>query len=165
MSTVLPYFTLMVRQNARRANFETSDILTSAIGKAYFGHRAINETTVIQTNVTVAPADDITTPWSVAANSSTMSFNETLYMALNPTTTSQLEFASAANMTAGFVDTGLTWFGTAVAYAADESNYGLSFAGVATNTSGVYGLYYTVGTSTVEGSFPVSVKSTVPVAP
>jgi hypothetical protein len=144
-------------------NSQPQTILTCALGKAYFGLNPVNEITGTQTNVTVATSGDTTTPWSVAANSSTVSFNETLYMALNPITTSQIEFTPANNMTADYVNTGLAWFGTSVAYAADESNYQLSFAGLATNTSGVYALYFVVGTDSIDGSFPVSVKSTAPV--
>jgi hypothetical protein len=122
----------------------------------------VDAATGTQSNITITAADNNTTPWSIAANSSTVSFNETLYMVLNPTTTSQIEFTSKSNMPSGFVNTGLAWFGTTVAYAANESDYELSFAGVPTNTTGVYALYFTVGTDIITDSFPVSVKSTAP---
>ena len=52
-----------------------------------------------------------------------------------------------------------------VRYAASESDYEMMFYASATNTSGVYALYWNAVASTddiVNGSFPVVVKTTAP---
>ncbi|KAG9231961.1 hypothetical protein BJ875DRAFT_443604 [Amylocarpus encephaloides] len=134
--------------------------------KAYFGNSPVSEVTGTQTNITFGAPDDTTTPWAITANSTTVTFNETLNMYINPTGFDQVGFASAASVPSGDITSGFAWFGKSVAYAANSSDYKLMFSGVPTNTTGVYALYWN-GDRTLAptGSFPVTVKRTAPTFP
>jgi hypothetical protein len=117
----------------------------------------------VQTNITVTASDDATEPWTIAANSSTVSFNETIYMYLIPNSGgfTQIGFASNSSLPDEAVTTGWAWFGTSVAYATSESDYELMCWALETDTTGVYGLYWNAGTIT-NGSVPVTLKKTPP---
>ncbi|RDL37516.1 uncharacterized protein BP5553_04949 [Venustampulla echinocandica] len=140
-----------------------------ANGLAYIGKTPLDGAAGTQTNITVTPSSDISKPWQVHANSSTTSFNkildfnDILYMYIIPSSASfeQVGFATISDVPAGGVTTGFTLFGKSVAYAASESSYQLGFWALATNTTGVYGLYWNAGTA-LEGAFPVTIKSTPP---
>lgn len=138
-------------------------ILTSFLGLAYFGKTTLDESTGTQTNITFATSDDTTTPWSITANSTIVSFNETNYLYIIPSSGGfeQVGFSTNSSLPTGAVNEGFAWFGKSVAYAASSSDYQLMFYGLATNTTGVYGLYWNAGTLT-DGAFPVAVKSTPP---
>jgi hypothetical protein len=114
------------------------------VGLAYIGLQAPTWSG-ISTNITFVtdPSDD-TVAWTISADSTTVSFNETLELYIVPTNTSytQVGFVSTtATAPTGAVTTGFAWFGTQVAYAASESDYELMFWATSTNETGIYGLY------------------------
>ncbi|KAF4629955.1 hypothetical protein G7Y89_g8183 [Cudoniella acicularis] len=133
-------------------------------GLAYIGQKGLDDVTRVQTNITFGgDSSDSSVPWPIYANSSTVTFNETLYMYILPSSGafSQVGFATNSSLPDGAVDTGFAWFGTSVAYAASESDYELMFWGLNTTTDGVYGLYWNGGAIT-DGAFPITLKSTPP---
>ena len=97
------------------------------------------------TNITfTTDSSDTTVPWTIEANSTTVSFNETLELYIVPTNGSyaQVGFVSTSGkVPTGGVTTGFSWFGTQVAYAASASDYELMFWATPTNTTDIYGLY------------------------
>ena len=110
---------------------------------AYIGTEA--PTWGTSTNITFSTdTDDTTVPWTIEANSTDFTFNQTLEFYIVPTSGSygQAGFVSTnATAPTGAVTTGFAWFGTQVAYAANESDYEMMFWATATNTTGIYGLY------------------------
>ncbi|PVH70989.1 hypothetical protein DL98DRAFT_540402 [Cadophora sp. DSE1049] len=136
-----------------------------ADGLAYFGHSGPSDASV-STNITfTVDNSDTTVPWTIAANSSSAAFDETLSIYIIPTSGSftQVGFSTEPSLPTGAVDTGFAFFGKSVAYAASDSDYQLSFWGNATTTDGVYALYWNGGDSSIpEGAFAVTVKSTAP---
>ncbi|KAK2625166.1 hypothetical protein QTJ16_005535 [Diplocarpon rosae] len=139
-----------------------------ADGLAYFGLSNLdNATTSTVVNFSYDDADT-SVPWTIASNTSSVTFNETLTLYIIPTsgTFAQIGFAANDSLPEGAVNTGFGFYGSAVAYAASESDYQLSFWAKATSTRGVFGLYWkATGTSRPNGAFPVTVKNTAPVFP
>ncbi|KAH6674327.1 hypothetical protein B0J14DRAFT_589746 [Halenospora varia] len=136
-------------------------------GLAYIGLTGLDDVTGVQTNITFTEdPNDTTVPWTITANSSTVTFNETLYMYIVPDSgnMTQVGFAANGSVPDGGVTTGFAWFGKNVAYAASESDYEMMFWGLNTTTEGVFGLYWNGG-SLLDGAFPVTVKSTAPTHP
>ncbi|KAE9378162.1 hypothetical protein N431DRAFT_399624 [Stipitochalara longipes BDJ] len=138
-------------------------------GLAYVGTTIAPSWATVATNITFTlDPDSTTTAWTISPNSSTVTFNSTESMYIIPTTGSftQVGFSSSTDtLPTDAVTTGFTFFGTNVAYAASDSNYELMFWASATNTSGVYALYWNAAASTddlINGSFPVTVKTTAP---
>jgi len=163
-------------------------------GLAYVGSTTPSWATAA-TNITFTlDPDSTTTAWTISPNSTTVSFNSTKSMYIVPTTGdfTQVGFSSSNDTLPTYaVTTGFTFFGTNVAYvfslgtnipwitflkvtadpdiiryAANGSNYELLFWAAATNTSGLYALYWNAAASNgnmVNGSFPVTVKTTPPV--
>lgn len=79
-----------------------------SLGLAYFGRSQLNGSTGIQTNITFATSDDTITPWSIAANSTSVTFNETQYMYIIPSSGGfeQVGFATNASVPTGGVTSG-----------------------------------------------------------
>ncbi|KAH8782454.1 hypothetical protein BGZ57DRAFT_239107 [Hyaloscypha finlandica] len=141
-----------------------------ADGLAYAGTAAAPSWATVATNVTFTlDSDSTTTAWTISPNNSTVSFNSTKSMYIVPTTGSftQVGFSSSNDtLPTDAVTTGFTFFGTSVAYAASDSDYEMMFWATATNTTGIYALYWNAAASNddiVNGSFPVTVKATPPV--
>jgi len=90
--------------------YQTMNVLTSKLGKAYFGRGPLIDTTGIQTNITITAGYDSTQPWPITANSTTVSFNETQYLYLVPGSGSfeQLGFATNVSIPIGGVTTGFS---------------------------------------------------------
>ena len=113
-------------------------------GLAYIGLQAPTWSGT-STNITfTTDSSDDTIPWTIGANSTTVSFNETLELYIVPANTSytQVGFVSSTGTApTGAVTTGFAWFGTQVAFAASESDYELMFWATSTNETGIYGLY------------------------
>jgi hypothetical protein len=96
------------------------------------------------TNITFTTDDsDTTVPWTITANSTTTTFNETMDTYLIPTTGyNQVGFVSTSDTApTGAVTTGFGWYGKSVAYAASDLDYELQFWATETNETGIYGLY------------------------
>ncbi|KAH8602218.1 hypothetical protein B0O99DRAFT_680358 [Bisporella sp. PMI_857] len=136
-----------------------------ADGLAYIGRTPLSSATT-NTNITfTTDSDDTTVPWTITANSTSTSFNETLDLYIIPTaaTFNQVGFATSDDLPTDAVSSGFSWFGTQVAYAASESDYQMQFAAVPTNDTGVFALYWDgAGATTLDGTFPVTLKSTPP---
>lgn len=134
-------------------------------GLAYIGLQAPTWSGT-STNITFnTDSSNTTAPWTIDANSTTVSFNKTLELYIVPTTSSytQVGFVSTTGTApTGAVTTGFAFFGTQVAYAASESNYELLFWATSTNETGIYGLYWNAAGSPTNGSFPVVIKTTPP---
>ncbi|TVY78420.1 hypothetical protein LSUE1_G003710 [Lachnellula suecica] len=136
-----------------------------ADGLAYIGQTGFSTSNGTQTNITfTADTTSTTTAWPIAANSSTVTFNETLNFYIIPTNGSfaQAGFSTDANLPSGAVNTGFTWFGTAVAYAQSDSNYELMFWAANTTEDGIYGLYWNQAGTPLDGAFPVTLKVSPP---
>jgi len=143
-----------------------------ADGLAYIGRTPPTFATMA-TNITFATDSTSTTvPWTIAANSTTQSFNETLdlYIVTTADSFTQVGFASSDTLPTDANTTGFTWFGSSVAFAASDSNFELQFWANATTEEGIYGLYWNTATTAaaaadgtvMDGSFPVTLKSTPP---
>lgn len=121
-----------------------------------------------QTNITFAIDRSSTSlPWPITANSTSVTFNQTLDLYIVPTNGSftQVGFSTNTSVPTGGVTTGFGWYGKSVAYAASDSDYQLRFWATNTTTTGVFALYWnanTVATDTPVGAFPVAIKSTPP---
>ncbi|TVY21456.1 hypothetical protein LARI1_G000618 [Lachnellula arida] len=142
-----------------------------ADGLAYIGQTGLDSTNGTQTNITFTlDRSSTTTPWTITANSTTVTFNETLDLYIVPTSGSftQVGFSTNTSLPTGAVTTGFGWYGKSVAYATNSSEYELSFWASNTTTTGVYGLYWNantaVGNDNPTGAFPVAIKSTPPTA-
>ncbi|PBP19048.1 hypothetical protein BUE80_DR010096 [Diplocarpon rosae] len=137
-------------------------------GLAYVGLSGLDNATTT-TVVTFSYDDtDTTVPWTIASNTSSVSFNETLTLYIIPTsgTFAQIGFAATDALPEGAVNTGFAYYGSDVAYAADTSNYQLSFWVKPTSTRGVFGLYWKAdGATQPDGAFAVTVKNKPPVFP
>ncbi|TVY46607.1 hypothetical protein LOCC1_G001842 [Lachnellula occidentalis] len=139
-----------------------------ADGLAYIGQTGLTSFNGTQTNITFAvDLTSTTTPWPITANSTSVTFNETLDLYIVPTNGSftQVGFATNTSVPTGGVTTGFGWYGKSVAYAASESDYQLRFWAANTTTTGVYALYWndnTAVTEPIDGAFPVAIKSTPP---
>lgn len=79
------------------------------------------------------------------------SFNQVGFLALNDSA-----------MT-GAVTSGFTWFGTNVAYAANNSNYQMQFWATPPNDTGIWRLMWNANGLSESNSVPVALKSTPPV--
>jgi len=138
-----------------------------ADGLAYLGTTGSPSWTSVATNVTfILDPDDTTSAWTIQPNSTSVTFNATESIYIVPTSGefTQVGFASSNDsLPTGAVTTGFSFYGTAVAYAASESDYELMFWANATNTSGIYALYWNAGSNdTLDGAFPVTIKTTAP---
>jgi hypothetical protein len=138
-------------------------------GLAYIGSTAFPSWATVATNVTFTlDPDSTTTAWTISPNGSAVTFNATESLYIVPTTGSftQVGFASSNDsMPTGAVTTGFAFFGTSVAYTASDSDYELMFWASATNTSGIWALYWNAAAAAsdmINGSFPVTVKTTAP---
>lgn len=115
-------------------------------------------------------SSDSTVPWNITANSTTVSFNETLSLYIIPTEGSfaQVGYTTAASLPTGAVNVGFTLFGKTIAYSASESDLEMTFWAANSTTDGVYGLYWDAAAapdSIPEGAKPVTVKTTTPTIP
>ncbi|KAN0108504.1 hypothetical protein V8E51_008246 [Hyaloscypha variabilis] len=138
-------------------------------GLAYTGTTVAPSWATVATNITFTlDPDSTTTAWTISPSNSTVTFNSTESLYIVPTTGlfTQVGFSSSsATLPTDAVTTGFSFFGTNVAYAADESDYELMFWAAPTNSSGLYALYWDAAASTadlVNGSFPVTIKTTAP---
>ncbi|KAH6722250.1 hypothetical protein BKA61DRAFT_729623 [Leptodontidium sp. MPI-SDFR-AT-0119] len=144
--------------------------LIYADGLAYIGLNGPSNASV-STNVTFTiDSSDSTIPWTITANSSTASFNETLSMYIIPTngSFSQVGYSTDATLPEGAVNVGFTLFGKSVAYAASDSDLELTFWAANSTTDGVYALYWdsaAASSAIPDGALPVTVKTTVPSIP
>ena len=139
------------------------------LGLAYIGQQSPGWSGTT-TNITfTSDSEDTSVPWTIAANSTSVSFNETYEMYIVPTSGSftQVGFTSTSSnssLPSGAVTTGFGWFGTSVAYVANASDYELMFWAASTNVTGIYALYWDAFGTPTNGSFPVALKSTPPIA-
>lgn len=81
----------------------------SSLGLAYIGLTGLDDVTGVQTNITFTEdPNDTTVPWTITANSSTVTFNETLYMYIVPDSgnMTQVGFAANGSVPDGGVTTG-----------------------------------------------------------
>lgn len=107
---------------------------------------------------------DTTTEWSASSNDSSFPSNSpVLYIIPTTDAFDQVGFVGS-NETAptGAVTTGLTFFGTSVAYAASDSDYQMSFWAQPTNTTGVWALMWNSSGAPEDDSVPVTLKSVAP---
>ncbi|KAH7407625.1 hypothetical protein BKA64DRAFT_706033 [Cadophora sp. MPI-SDFR-AT-0126] len=144
--------------------------LIYADGLAYIGLSGPSNASV-STNVTFTiDSSDSTVPWTITANSSTVSFNETLSMYIIPTSGSfsQVGYSTNASLPDGAVNVGFSLFGKSVAYSASDSDLELMFWAANSTTNGVYGLYWDASaeaSAIPDGALPVTVKTTAPTVP
>lgn len=135
------------------------------LGLAYIGQTAPTFAT-LSTNITFT-SDSVSTTdqWTIAANSSTVTFNETTVIYIVPSSGSfaQVGFSSSNDsLPTGAVTTGFTWFGNSVAFVGNNSNFELQFWANATTEAGIYALYWNSGGTVISGAFPVTLKRTPP---
>ncbi|EKD14448.1 uncharacterized protein L3040_005720 [Drepanopeziza brunnea f. sp. 'multigermtubi'] len=140
--------------------------LTYADGFAYFG-RTSPADAVVSTNITFTLDNAVVSvPWTIAANSSTVSFTSDLSMYIIPSNGSfaPVGFSTAADLPTGAVNSGFTFYGRTVSYVTPSSlDYQMNFWANATTTPYVYALYWKSKSATVPSTaFPVVVKSTSP---
>ena len=139
-------------------------------GLAYIGLTGPSNASVSPNVTFTIDSSDSTIPWTITANSSTVSFNETLSMYIIPTTGafSQVGYSTNASLPDGAVNVGFSLFGKSVAYSASESDLELMFWAANSTTDGVYGLYWDASadaSAIPDGAVPVVVKTTVPTIP
>lgn len=139
--------------------------LTAVLGFAYIG-QTIPTFASVATNITfTSDSETSTQPWTIAANSSSLSFNETLVMYITPNTGgfTAVGFASDnATLPTNATTTGFTWLGSFVAFAASESDIQMQFWANETTDAGLYALYWDGDGGELTGGFPVTLKSTPP---
>jgi hypothetical protein len=120
----------------------------------------------VASNITFTTYGEATnTPWTAISNTSAFSGNPELYIITTSGSFSQVGFL-AANDTAATGETtlGLTFFGTTVAYAANDSDYQMQFWATSTNTTGIWQLMWNANGKLESNSIPVVLKSTPPLA-
>jgi hypothetical protein len=88
-----------------------------------------------------------------------------LYIITTSGSFSQVGFLSTNDTaSAGQTTSGFTFFGTSVAYAANDSDYQMKFWATSTNTTGVWKLMWNANGNLESNSVPVVLKSTPPVS-
>jgi len=105
-----------------------------------------------------------TTPWNItfAENVPDSSITYSMYIVSTSTSASQVGFApSNEEVPAGGTMIGFTWFGKEVAYAT-SSKLKMQFWASATNTTGVWALYWNENAASFDDAFPVTLKSIAP---
>lgn len=93
-------------------SLQTQFLTNNQPGLAYIGQSGLSNAST-QNNVTFATdSSSTTTPWPITANPTSVSFNETLYLYIVPTTGAftQVGFAANSSVPADGVTTGFTWF-------------------------------------------------------
>ncbi|KAI9048531.1 hypothetical protein LZ554_007364 [Drepanopeziza brunnea f. sp. 'monogermtubi'] len=134
-------------------------------GLAYFG-RSAPAGAAVSTNVTFTLDNaDITVPWTISPSSSTVTFSSDLSMYIKPSNGSftRVGFSTAADLPTGAINTGFTFYGTAVSHVSSDSSYELNFWANATTTPNAFALYWkSTGATVPSTAFSVVVKRTSP---
>jgi hypothetical protein len=115
-------------------------------------------------NITFTTYGEATsTPWTATSNTSAFSGNPELYIITTSGSFSQVGFLTANDTAAtGETSLGFTFFGTTVAYAANDSDYQMQFWAASTNTTGIWKLMWNANGKLESNSVPVVLKSTPP---
>jgi hypothetical protein len=135
-------------------------------GLAYIGNSAPPWLSVASNITFTTYGEATTTPWIVTSNTTAFSGNPKLYIITTSGSFSQVGFLPANDTAAGGETiSGLTFYGTNVAYAASDSDYQMQFWATSTNTTGVWQLMWNANGKLESNSVPVVLKSTPPVTP
>lgn len=135
------------------------------LGLAYIGRFTPTFNYQLATNITFTTDSTVTTPWTIAANSTSVTFNETLALFVDTFSNafSQVGFVNSnGTLPINVTTTGFTWFGTSVAFATSGSDLEMVFWANATSDPNIWGLFWNTGGNPPQDSFPVTLKKTPP---